>query len=496
VISYRTPIDNIKSSKVTLILLIMLFTCAIGLITGLGYYSILVILLFCSIVFAIFMFRAEYLLYYYLVLGALTFPGALDRIGGLVTLNWVRTAFLAILYLLYSLVFAQNIREVVKSRESKRFLLAIFPWIGYLGITILWAISPVDSMRYYPKLLMAAFLALSLLLDRRIPSTKCFKMLIIGAIIFLVVSTIAIPFAKALWPGNPPDYFRGYSGRHASKFYVLFIAILALSMWLVNKRKKLSIFMLIYSFIMLIWILQRGAILALVLGGLTVFLLTIRKAPFSLITKGMLSLGLIILGIYVLFYTPSFQESMFKPHYGPNQFFGYMLKGDVSSAVHSIDFKGRFEQWEVAKELQESFLGKGFGTTPVYIKRISGQYFELHNDVLQYRIETGYIGFVLYLFMWISIFSLGWKFRHSDDKILRILCLALCGYTVALFSWSFVEHVFDYSHMSGAYMFILAALVVKRVMENTRSAGVKQTPDDGVWTSTTSTAIMLAFKQL
>lgn len=456
----------------------VLFTCTIGLITGLGYYSTLVIVLFCSIVLAVFMFRAEYLLYYYLLLGALTFPGALDRLGGLVSLNWVRTAFLAILYFLYSLAFIQNVRDVVKSPEGKRLLMGIFPWIGYLGITILWAISPIDSMRYYPKFLMAAFLALSLLLDKRISSIKCVKMLLIGAVIFLVVSTIAVPFVQTLWPGHPRYYFRGYSGRHASKFYVVFIAILALSMWLKNRRKKLPIFILIYSSIVLMWILQRGAILALVLGGFTIFLLTIRKAPFSLIIKGMLSLGLVILGIYILFYTPSFQESMFKPHYGPNQFFGYMLKGDVSSAVHSIDFKGRFEQWEVARELQESFLGKGFGTTPVYIKQILGRYIELHNDVLQYRIETGYIGFALYLFMWISMFWLGWKFRNSDDNVLNVLCLSLCGYTVALFSWSFVEHVFDYSHTSGAYLFILAALVVKRLMEKTSYTGPKEAFDD------------------
>ena len=464
-ISYRTPINSYRSSNVFFILFMVFFTGVIGLLAGLGYYSILVIVLFCSIIFAVFLFRTEYLLYYYLLLGALTFPGAFDRIGGLVSLNWGRTTFLAGIYLLYSLLFIPNIRDVVKVREGKRFLIGIFPWVGYLGITIAWAISPIDSMRYYPKFLMAAFLALSLLLDKRLSSKQCVKMLTVGALIFLVVSTIAIPFSESLWPNAQSYSFEGYSGRHPSKFYLVFIALLALALWLVNKRKKLPVLLLSYSFVMLAWIVQRGAIFALVLGGLAVFIVSIRKVSLSLVLKGVLSLGLIMLGIYILFYTPGFQESMFIPPYGPHQFFGYMLKGNIGSAIDLIDFKGRFEQWGVARELQETFLGKGFGTTPVYIKMILGRYNELHNDMLQYLIETGYLGFALYLLMWLSMFGLGYKHRKSEDDLLKIIGLSLCGYTVALFAWSFVEHVFDYGHMSGAYMFILAALIVKRRME-------------------------------
>jgi O-antigen ligase len=441
------------------------FTGVIGLLAGLGHYSILVIVLFCSIVMAVFMFRTEYLLYYYLVLGALTFPGAFDRLGGLVTLNWGRTTFLAGIYFLYSLLFIRNIRDVVKVRDGKRFLIGIFPWVGYLGITIAWAISPVDSMRYYPKFVMAAFLALALLLDKRISSKQCVKMLTIGAVIFLVVSTMAIPFSESLWPNAQNYYFEGYSGRHPSKFYLVFIALLALALWLVNKRKKLPVLLLSYSFVMLVWIVQRGAIFALILGGLAVFIVSIRKVSLSFILKGVLSLGLIILGIYILFYTPEFQESMFIAPYGPDQFFGYLLKGNVGSAIDLINFKGRFEIWRVARELQETFLGKGFGTTPVYIKLILGRYNELHNDMLQYLIETGYLGFALYLLMWLSMFGLGYKYRKSEDDLLKISGLSLCGYTVALFAWSFVEHVFDFAHMSGVYLFIMAAVIVKRRLE-------------------------------
>jgi len=456
---------SLRFPQILIALFIAFFTSTIGLIAGLGYYSVLVIVLFCSITLAILLFRTEYLLYYYLVLGALTFPGTFDRIGGLVSLNWGRTTFLAGIYFLYSLLFIRNLRSVVKLREGKRFLIGIFPWVGYLGITIAWAISPLDSMRYYPKFFMAAFFALSLLLDKRISSKQCIKMLTVGAFVFLVVSTLAIPFAENLWPNEESYSFEGYSGRHQSKFYLVFIAILALALWLVNRRKKIPIFIMFYSFAMLAWILQRAAIFTLIIGSLTVFIVSVKKVSFSLILKGMLSIGLIILGIYILFYTPRFQESMFIPPYGPDQFFGYLLKGNIGSALNLINFKGRFELWRVARELQETFLGKGFGTTPVYIKMILGRYNELHNDMLQYLIETGYLGFALYLLMWLSMLRLGYRYRNSDDEILKILGLSLIGYTVALFAWSFVEHVFDYAHMSGVYMFMLAALIVKRLME-------------------------------
>jgi len=473
VTNYRNSIAYLKSPNIIPVLFIALFSCVVGLIAGWGYYSVLVMVLFCSIVLAILISRTEYVLYYYLVLGALTFPGALDRLGGLVTLNWARTTFLAVIYLLYSLFLVKNMHAVAKTWEGRRLLLGIFPWIGYLGITIIWAISPMDSMRYYPKFLMAAFLALSLMLDNRISSERCVKMLIIGAIIFLIVSTIAAPFAQTLWPGTSTLYFEGYSGRHPSKFYIVFVALLALSLWLVNKTKKLPIFIMIHSFIILLFIVQRAAILALVLGGLSVVLLSIKKISLSMVAKGILSLGLVILGIYVLFYTTGFQESMFKSTYGPSQFFTHLFQGDIGSALHLVRFKGRLELWQVARELQQSLLGEGFGTTPVYLKTAFGEYNELHNDMLQYLIETGYLGFALYLFMWLSLFRLGWKFRNSDDEILKSLGLSLCGFTVALFSWSFVSHVFDYTHVSGAYLFILAALIVKRSMEKARNASVQ-----------------------
>jgi len=455
-------VRKITLSNILLFLLLGIGAISLALFIATSKYNIVSIIIF-SVVVIFLLFGIKYLLYYYLIFGALTFPGVFERIG-IVSLNWIRTSFLAITYILYSIIFFKNIRLVIKTWEGKIFLIAIFPWIIYAGLTIIWSISPIDSMRYYPKFIMAAFLALSLLLDRNITSEQAIRMLVLGALIFFIISTVASPFKDILWLSSEP-YFEGFSGRHPSKFYIVFISIFALSMWMTNWKKSLSLLLLSYSFILLVLIVQRGAFLAFLAGGLVIYFLSMHRISMRSIIKSVAILGISILGLYILFYSQRFQEYTFYPGYESKQFFDYIAMGDIGSALKIIDFKGRMELWTFAEELGVTLFGKGFGTTAVYLKELIGHILELHNDILQYLIELGYFGFTLYMIMWIFLFKLGYKHKNSSDKILKLLALSLAGYTAALFIWSFVDHVSNYSHMSNAYLFILAALTVKRILE-------------------------------
>ncbi len=75
------------------------------------------------------------------------------------------------------------------------------------------------------------------------------------------------------------------------------------------------------------------------------------------------------------------------------------------------------------------------------------------------------MGYLLYVGIWIVLLRLGWKHRRSTDPLTLALAFTLIGYTVGLMAWSFVDHVMNYAHMGGAFLFAVAALLLVRRRE-------------------------------
>lgn len=418
--------------------------------------------LFTLAILGVFFIKPSLLLYYYLLLGAVDLPRALNEMEP-ASITWIRTTALGVVFAIY--VFLLVMKRDVKITKSDRLLIgAILPWTIYLGLSILWSASPYDAMRYYPKFAMALLLAMALRFERQISSEKAVRLLEIGMVLFLLLSTLAVPFKNTLWPGQS-WYFEGFSGRHQSKFYLVCIALYAISVWIVGKRRKWALFVGGYSLLLLAFILQRGAFLALIVGGATCYLLSMYRISFRTQILTSLVFIILILGIYTYALTPRFSRYSFYPGYDFSDFVFYMSSGDLKSALRIVDFKGRLEQWSALLNVPKTFFGVGFGTLPYLLGMYFGKYNEAHNDFLQYWIETGYLGFLLYLGMWFFIFKLGQKRSKERDPLLRVLGMSTASYAVGLFAWSFVDHVFDYTHVTGAYLMILAALTVKRAQE-------------------------------
>lgn len=402
----------------------------------------------------------RFLIYYYFLFGALTSPG-FEKVGGMVSVGWLRNTFLLLLYALYLFFILRKVKVYWKSEIFKTYLLGVFPFILYISISFIWSVSPADSLRYVPKYILALVISLIVLLDDKVPVEKSLKMLIYGAFIFLVLSTIGEVFKESL--GRSSEYFEGFSGRHQSKYYVVFIIVLLASALISRfSMKYLFLFFgIIYAFIILILILQRGAFLSLLFSFFYIYIYSVKRTNlanfifFLIISLGSLS------SLVVLYQTPKFQEYTFKN--ATFEDFGSALqKGDIITAFNLIAFKGRLEMWGNALDFFENkIFGMGLATTAVKMEERIGLYMELHNDFLQYLIEGGYIGLGLFLTMWFSLFKISWRYRNASDRTIRFISLSVGAYAFGLFVWSFVDHVLNYSPTNFVFLLILVALLIK-----------------------------------
>lgn len=446
------------------IIILFAFSLIISYLLFLEEYSILavIIIVFLFIILTAINFR--FLIYYYFLFGALTAPG-LEKIGGLISLGWLRNALLLLLYFGYILFLFNNLYKLKKDENFKIYLFGIIPFILYISLTFIWSISPIDSFRYIPKYFLVVVLSLAVIADKKISVDKSLKLLLYGTVIFLIISVIAEIFKDPL--GRSSEYFEGFSGRHQSKYYIVFIIILWLASIITkyNKSYFFSLTVISFSFVLLVLILQRGSFLALMFSLIYIYAYFIRKEkPLRTIILGFAILFFAFIMI-LLFQNPRFQEYTFTSQ-GVTiaDFWDLIKRGDIARAFSLIAFKGRLEVWEASLELfKNRIIGQGLATTAVKMEEIVGQYLEIHNDPLQYLIEGGYLGFILYLIMWFNLFKISWRYRKNDDKLVKFISLSAGAYTAGLFAWSFVDHVLNYSPMNFCFLFVLLALLIKRV---------------------------------
>ncbi len=441
-----------------------------GLVSYLIYssqYTILYLIFLIMLFFIMMIVDFRFLVYYYMLFGALTDPG-LAKLWG-ISVNWLRNTFLVGLYSLYLFFFLKRFNVYKKDENFKIFIYGVIPFLLYISTTIFWSVSPADSLRYIPKYILSILLGLIVLLDEQLDVKKSIKFIFYGAFIFIITSIFAEYLSDKGIFGRASEYFEGFSGRHQSKYYIVFIIVFFLSGLITRyfKRSFITLLGIAISFIILILILQRGAFLALILSFVFISIFMIRR--FS-VRSAVLSLILIVgisIAIYILFKRPEFQEYTFvSQRYGLEDFLNFISRGDFQSAINIIAFKGRLEMWEGSLEMfKNKLFGQGLATTAVEMEEVVGQYLELHNDFLQFLIEGGYVGFILYVIMWYNLFRLSWRFRKTTDKTLKFLALTIGAYTAGLFGWSFFDHNLNYANMNLSFLFILISLLIKRDFE-------------------------------
>jgi len=452
-------------NKYYFILLLVL----VGLVSYLiisSQYTILFLLFLSMLLFITTIIDFKFLVYYYMLFGALTDPG-LARFWGL-SANWLRNSILVGLYFVYLIFLLKRFYIYKDNKNFKTLIYGVLPFIFYISITTFWSISPIDSFRYIPKYILSVLLGLIVLLDSKLDVKKSIKLMFYGTFIFMIISVFAEYLSSIGILGRDSEYFEGFSGRHQSKYYVVFIIVFLLSGLITAYFNKFSsIFGIIFGLVILILILQRGAFLALLLSIIFISIYLTYRISVKSITANLILIAVFFAMIYMIFERPEVQEYSFvSQRYGISDFLNFIAKGDIQSAINIIAFKGRLEMWEASLEMfKNKLFGQGLATMSIGIEEVVGRYMELHNDWLQFLIEGGYLGFTLYLIMWFSLFKISWRFRKSKDKTLKFLALAIGAYTAGLFGWSFFDHILGYGHMNFSFLFILVGLLIKREIE-------------------------------
>ncbi|MCA9782752.1 MAG: hypothetical protein KDC10_08100 [Calditrichaeota bacterium] len=422
----------------------------------------LTICVFVEIVLCILLLKPQSLVNYFLMFGYFFFPGNLGKIGGLVTLNWLRISVLAILFTLLSVVTMKHFRIRKGSYIEYAFFLTSMPWIFYIGLTIFWAISPLDAMRYYPKLFFCLAVSMALLLMEDIRTQDAVRYLLVGGLMFAIAAT---PFKVEQWNTSDVAWFTGVFGRHSPKFALTFIVMFSLTTAMSRIHRRLSLTTFILSLAWLSLLLQRGAMLALAFGGIALWILSMDKIKFSRLVQAAVFAMFVGMLSFTMLYNSSFSTYMFVPHRGPHDLFMALLSGDFQGAVDVINFKGRLEMWGYAMQLGVSFLGAGMGSSAYYMRGMFGRIYEIHNDHLAYLLDGGLLGYSLFWLMWVGMAGMAWHYRKSVDNLTRTLAILMGAYGAGLFIWSIVDHVISYADASIAYLYILAALLVKRQRE-------------------------------
>ncbi len=431
----------------------------------------LILVTFVVVIACILVLAPQYTIIYFLFLGYFFFPSGMGRLGGLVTLNWSRIVILTGIFCLYTLLSIKSLHVYRRFTIGNLFLLTATPWILYSGLSISWAASPVDAMRYYPKLLFCLAIALALLIEQRITTRRAMDYLLTGALLFALAST---PYRIVQWSGEGASWFIGVFGRHSPKFLLAFIVLLSLSAIHVRFRRRFAMVVFFLSLTWLTLLLQRGAMLALAVGAGVYWFLSTDHRWMTRLFQGVLIGSFVVFIGWIMLFDSSFAEYMFIPNRGPEDLFAALFSGDWASAISVINFKGRLEMWSYALEQGLSILGAGMGSTSYNMTNIFGRIYEIHNDQLTYLIDGGYIGFALYWLMWLGMGTLAIRYRRSEDQQTRMLALLLGAYASALLVWGLVDHVVSYADLSYSYLYIIAALIVKRQRELETSPAMRK----------------------
>ncbi len=393
---------------------------------------------------------------YLIIMSWFNIPTIFGKIGDQVSINWLYHTFILIITFFLTL-FSKNSRINLKS-PLKTYIL----FLVWLTISILWSYSPIDSLRYINKLFITAIL--SLYLSNFIEANEYyFRRIIISIVLFTVINYITdFLFRETIWKYPYGQYFEGLSGRHQIKYYASFSLLFTFFAYIFLK-KRFYLLLLIALAIMLYLIFQRGVFLGILVGlAVSTYILYRGNLRFKIYYLLLIS-ALFFIFTYILFYTEKGVSYMFYNEYQRDQFLKLIFV-DPFYAINYIDFKGRLEYWGVLMENRSFFYGIGFGSVGKIIEETFGVYNELHNDWLQFYVELGVPGVLLYFLFWVSYFKKIKELirvKHLDNYNKIFLYTGL-SYGVYITVNGFFDHVIDYPSISYSLSLILAYLMSKK----------------------------------
>jgi putative inorganic carbon (hco3(-)) transporter len=220
-----------------------------------------------------------------------------------------------------------------------------------------------------------------------------------------------------------------------------------------------------FSAIVLMYSLSRGGYAAFLVGTLVIGLLKQRK---------LLLLLIVFLFTWTTLVPPAVEQRVGMTY-------------DQQSGQFDGSANARFSIWSDTLEVfnEHALFGTGFDTYEyMHLRKVpywtKGYYSDTHNYFLKVLVETGIVGFVVFLWLLAKTFGEGYRlFRQARDPFFKALGLGLIGWLVCAVTANLFGDRWTYLQVNG-YMWIIAGLVCcAREIENRCAAE-----------STTSTAAL------
>lgn len=241
----------------------------------------------------------------------------------------------------------------------------------------------------------------------------------------------------------------GYAGANglaafAAQVTTLLVALAGFekNKWLRNAYYSLAAF----SATCLIYSLSRGGYAAILAGCLVVGLLKQRKM-------------LVLLGIFLLTWT-----SLVPPAVRQRVDMTY----DQQSGTLDNSANTRLSLWSNAMQVfrDNAVLGSGFDTYEyMHLNKrtdgVTGYYADTHNYFVKLLVETGVVGFLLFLWLLGKIVSQGFRlFHRSHDPFFQSLGLGIIGWLICAVVANLFGDRWSFLQVNG-YMWVIAGLVCR-----------------------------------
>jgi O-antigen ligase len=262
----------------------------------------------------------------------------------------------------------------------------------------------------------------------------------------LIVPFVLLLFPGVLWYGT------------ALAIHYIGLMVLSLAIFDIRRNKWDLIIAILFFIPCLLWVLRTSILGSIV--ALTVFSLIkykIRALPVLVFAAGLLFM--------IVMFTPSVKQKMFNKDIDSKKLTN--SQGDMISK-DDINSNGRFAMWEWSLEnyyAKNQLEGSGSGTLQyVFYQRAAKGIGAgiVHNDYVQILCDSGLIGLVLYLSIFLSLVIHAFFVYNnpSNSNVIRMCAIAAGVSAIGMAATSYTDNTVNYTVATLSYPFGLYGMML------------------------------------
>lgn len=231
---------------------------------------------------------------------------------------------------------------------------------------------------------------------------------------------------------------------------------IVLAYYTMNVKKRYLPLLLIFILPCIVGVNRTGLmVVSITIAVFALIRYNLRSIPYLLLATG-LFLGAIL-------YVPAFREKMFNKELSVEQ----IIDNRESLSTDDIDSSGRFAMWKWSLNKYyegKELTGSGLGVLQEVFYSLKHPFANMrivHNDYVQLLCDTGLIGFVLYVSVFLSmiihsIIVFYTKNRFSVRLLAIVAASSMTGMAVSLYT----DNAVNYSLMTLTYPFAIYGMMI------------------------------------